>query len=558
MMSSFRPDNAVEITSPRYGTGYRIGGRLVLTCTHLFDGYGGDHCKVRSKRTFGEVAAKVIWKAPDTIDIALVELPEAIEACPPIRFGTLPEAKSGEKVKFDFYGWPNWGFVVSEEGNDKATGLHIDGIIHVSDLSADGDSLVLEPERNPSTTQIENTRADESPWQGVSGAAVVCKGLVMGVLLRHYSPQRPESLEAKPLTKVYNNQEWCELLQKHGISPKPDSSIQDSAQIYIERFPIERNCYDNIVKPGMLIRIKAPEKMGKSLLLNKILAHAKQQNYQTVRLDFQSLEDEIMKNHSQFIRWLCKRVSKKIQLIDKVDENWQPESPSTFCTDYFGEYLLPSLNSPFVLALDNVDCFFEEKYQVVASNFFGMIRSWWGNAGATTDSEWQKLRLILVYSTEDLPKWKFQSPFNVGEAVKLSEFNGSQIQAFAQQYGLNLLPLQIENLTKLIGGHPYLLKMAFKHLKTNPNLTLDELLIKAATNEGIYYNHLQEYWLKLDDDPELATIFKAIINSDSPIQVNNHPKQLYKLESMGLISPEIKPRCQLYRVYFRNKLGQLL
>jgi hypothetical protein len=221
--------------------------------------------------------------------------------------------------------------------------------------------------------------------------------------------------------------------------------------------------------------------------------------------------------------------------------------------------LLPNIDSPLVLALDNVDRFFEEKYQVVADNFFGMLRSWWGNAQQTTDSDWQKLRLVVVYSNEDLPTKLniYQSPFNVGEEVKLSDFNRSQVQVFAQQYGLNLLSSQVEKLMELVGGHPYLLKVAFEHIKTAYQVSLDDLLVKAATNEGIYHNHLQEYWLNLDNDPELAAIFKVVVTSDSPIQITN-PKQLYKLESMGLIAVDnnkVKPRCQLYRLYFREQLG---
>ncbi|MFM7581080.1 MAG: AAA-like domain-containing protein, partial [Microcystaceae cyanobacterium] len=114
-----------------------------------------------------------------------------------------------------------------------------------------------------------------------------------------------------------------------------------------------------------------------------------------------------------------------------------------------------------------------------------------------------------------------------------------------------------EKLTELVGGHPYLLKVAFEHLKTSHQVSLDDLLVKAATNEGIYRSHLQEYWLNLDNDPELAAIFKAVVTSDSPIQIIS-PKQLYKLESRGLIAVDgnkTKPRCQLYRLYFREQLG---
>jgi hypothetical protein len=212
------------------------------------------------------------------------------------------------------------------------------------------------------------------------------------------------------------------------------------------------------------------------------------------------------------------------------------------------------------LGLDNVDRIFAEKYEAAAANFFGMLRAWWGNSQQMMGDCWPKLRLIVVYSSEDLPKLNiYQSPFNVGLEIKLPEFNPPQIQALAQQYGLNLLPQQVEQLMEMGGGHPYLLCEAFKHLKTYPNVTLEELLSQAATDEGIYSGYLREHWLALDDDPELAAVFKAVVTSDNGIDIDS-PKQLYTLESMGLIHQEgnkVKPRCQLYRLYFRSHLRKV-
>jgi hypothetical protein len=39
----------------------------------------------------------------------------------------------------------------------------------------------------------------------------------------------------------------------------------------VERPPVEANCYQEIVKPGALIRVKAPRQMGKTSLMQRIL-----------------------------------------------------------------------------------------------------------------------------------------------------------------------------------------------------------------------------------------------------------------------------------------------
>lgn len=163
-MPKFQPERAIEIIGSKYGTGYRVGGRLVLTCGHLFDDQKNCKVRFRSPSNYAEkqeIDAEIIWKSPDNIDIALIKLPEKlpetlkgwVESCPPIRFGQLPNINSAEQVKFDFFGWPSWGFVNLEDGN-KATGLHIDGIIYVADRSASG-LLTLEAKRTPSELEVE-------------------------------------------------------------------------------------------------------------------------------------------------------------------------------------------------------------------------------------------------------------------------------------------------------------------------------------------------------------------------------------------------------------------
>ena len=231
-MPQFQPERALEIVAPQYGSAYRIGGRLLLTCRHLFD--NSNDCKVRLRSASNysdkqDIDAKVIWKAPDNIDIALVELPETIETFDPVDFGLLPDSNSGEKVKFEFLGWPEWGLIKTDK-EEKATRLHIEGIIYTADVSPDG-LLVLEVTRKPSILEVKKANLEaepKSPWRGTSGAAIVCNGLVVGVQKWHQNPDRPESLEAESLARVYDNPEWGEILESHDIDPEPKPVISAS------------------------------------------------------------------------------------------------------------------------------------------------------------------------------------------------------------------------------------------------------------------------------------------------------------------------------------------
>lgn len=213
MGREFEPGRAIEVISPKYGSAYQIGGRLVLTAAHVL-GEVGSACRVRAKERFEEVAATVVWKAKSA-DIALIELSESAPVIEPAVVGRLPEGSLGEKLNFQLYGYPLWGRTQRDGGKSAAGGRQIEGIIYLADRSPDG-LLVLEAKRLP-----PEATSERSQWEGASGGAVVCGGVVVAVQSQHQNPKRPASLEAAPLWVVYEDERWCELLRQHGISPEP-------------------------------------------------------------------------------------------------------------------------------------------------------------------------------------------------------------------------------------------------------------------------------------------------------------------------------------------------
>ncbi|WP_235018556.1 AAA-like domain-containing protein [Tolypothrix sp. NIES-4075] len=57
-----------------------------------------------------------------------------------------------------------------------------------------------------------------------------------------------------------------------------------------------------MLQPGALIRIKAPQKMGKTLLLEKLLDYARQQGYQTAKLDLKLADSSAIADLKTFLR----------------------------------------------------------------------------------------------------------------------------------------------------------------------------------------------------------------------------------------------------------------
>ncbi|NER50635.1 MAG: TIR domain-containing protein [Symploca sp. SIO1A3] len=336
----------------------------------------------------------------------------------------------------------------------------------------------------------------------------------------------------------------------------PSGQVRLASAFYVERVPYETQCYKEILQPGSLIRIKAPRQMGKTSLMARILYQAREQGYRTVPLSLQHADTGIFTNLNQLLQWLCARVTRKLRLPYQVDDYWTDTYGSKDnCTAYFEDCLLSAADEPLVLGLDEVDRVFQ--YHTISDDFFGLLRAWYEEAGyGDLNSDlWNKLRLVVVHSTEVyIPLNVNQSPFNVGLPIELSEFSSEQVWNLAQQHGLHWHSSQVEQLMRMVGGHPYLVRVALYHL-AQQQLSLEKLLATAPTEAGIYGDHLRRHLWTLQQHPELAAAFAKVLIAKEPVELES--VLTFKLHSMGLVQlrgNKVMPSFELYRQYFRARV----
>jgi AAA-like domain/CHAT domain len=363
----------------------------------------------------------------------------------------------------------------------------------------------------------------------------------------------------------------CSLIRVAGIpenlTPKlmttrETASLNSSAEvttIYVERPPIEEKCYDAILQPGALIRIRSPQRIGKTLLLEKVLHHAREQGYQTAKLDLKLADINILADTKTFLQWLCVNVSDSLELEPQLDKYWQDVfGLNKNCTRYFQKYLLAVSDSPLVLAIDNFERLFA--YPDIFPQFCLLLRGWYETAkqGDKIGNIWKKLRLVIVHSTEAYPSLDTNhSPFNVGLAIELPEFNLQQVESLVKQYELTdkLGTQALSELMKLIGGHPDLIPQAVTQLK-NPQASIKELLQLAPTEQGIFSDHLRQQLWHLQHNSQLELGYKKVVMANVPVRLDT--EVAFKLHSLGLVKlsgNDCVPSCELYRQYFSVRLG---
>lgn len=346
--------------------------------------------------------------------------------------------------------------------------------------------------------------------------------------------------------------------------------------IYIERPPIEETCRQAIQNPGGLIRIKAPQKMGKTLLLRKTLDYARSLGYRTASIDFSEWgpNNPIFNDYDQFQRSLCAEISRCLQMEDediesKISKTWGITLSPRKSTNYFEKYLLLENERELVVTFDRFEVLFDKLN--IFEDFCCLLRSW----HEKTNSQWQNFKLILVNSTDDYPELDINhSPFNVGigvnESTGLTGFSLSQTRELLNFYQLEDLSIANETVLQkfvdFVGGHPFLLDESFKYLRRNPTQTLQQVKEESPTQTGIFNHHLGEVLETLNSHQYLKDDYIRIIQQ-YPNSVNLPQRSAFNLRSLGLIKNAdngcFVSSCDLYRLYFipslfMQEVGQLL
>jgi transcriptional regulator with XRE-family HTH domain len=339
----------------------------------------------------------------------------------------------------------------------------------------------------------------------------------------------------------------------------PNGQLLLDSPFYIQRPPIEQMCYQGISQPGGLVRIKAPRHTGKTSLVARTLMQVREEQWTTVMLNCRLADTGTFETLERFLQWLCAVVAHHLGYTTDLRSQWDNLFGASYsCTRYFESVLLQDLQTPLVLALDEVDTIFE--HPQIASDVFGMLQAWHEKAryGDNKSLLWQKLRLVLVHSREAyIPLNLSQSPFNAGLLVDVPNFNHSQVEELARCYNVDNPAHCAQELMRWMDGFPYLVHCGLHYLSF-PGTGLATLLGNVTAPDNIYAGYLRNQLWHLQKSPELMQLFKQVVFASEPIKVP--PLQAYKLQSQGLVKfhhQALVPSCELYRQYFSQIFAML-
>jgi hypothetical protein len=204
-------DHLPEKNRYRSGSGYLLGVRLAMTAAHVVCPTGQVLASVAVQVRAGAgpelLAAKVVWRHPDPeVDVALLEITDPGWPTPVwrhrVRWGRLVTTRTRQRCEAT--GFPR--ATATPFYRDSHTA---DGLINPKSLTKSA-RYAVEVTNPPDGPDPPGSR-----WAGMSGAGVLCDGLLVAVVVEDPAGFSSQRLVAVPIASVVTDPGFSRLVAAH-------------------------------------------------------------------------------------------------------------------------------------------------------------------------------------------------------------------------------------------------------------------------------------------------------------------------------------------------------
>lgn len=355
---------------------------------------------------------------------------------------------------------------------------------------------------------------------------------------RHSSDDRPPQQKPTPSRDKLGST----------ISRMP-GTVYDPA-LYVSRPRIESTLANYGRTPGTATMIVAPPLFGKTWLLRRV-AETLAPEVCVSFLSMRQLDASAFASHEEFLKMWARNIllaegASHHESAEKLLETAWNKGAAT-APIKFRRLLSAYLTTPqpdrkhLALLIDDVDIVAQQSF---AAEFFAFLRSLLENPSLRNGKY-----LSLILSTKrsiQFAERSDSSPFSsLVHLIELPDFDLTQAKVMSERSGLDWSGDSLQNLSNLIGGHPYLLRIAIT-ASSQQGMSIDQLLAPGAS---VFESYLRDREVELQKDPELYDGLQRILR-DRSTKISRFVAE--SLEAMGFIVADglsmraWRPRYALY------------
>jgi tetratricopeptide (TPR) repeat protein len=204
------------------GSGYRVATAAVLTAAHVVIGAKSIRLRFNADREDEWTAPAVVNTLNTVADVAILTFsPRSLDQrVSRVLFGRVcqqPAVVRCYAIGFPRFKLRNYNSYDSKElsGLERYRDSHqADGAISTMSNSREGSLEIL-------VAPPESTFDEQSPWEGMSGAAVWSNGRIIGVITKHYFSDGPNRLTASRVERWYESFSSSDLVRLRELMALP-------------------------------------------------------------------------------------------------------------------------------------------------------------------------------------------------------------------------------------------------------------------------------------------------------------------------------------------------
>jgi hypothetical protein len=332
--------------------------------------------------------------------------------------------------------------------------------------------------------------------------------------------------------------------------PRQPPKASYSPLHYVQRKSDEARALDACKAAAPPLLVFAPERHGKTWFLSHLLGMVKRAGGVAVSVNLERLPAPAWTSLPAFLSELQKR------LLERLAEAWnephlaKPGALSELpITELFAVVLQRCGPRGFYLGLDQFDTLRDTMF---LEGFIALLAEWVERS--QREPSWSLLRILLFSSTA--PDWLVRPlparPFTV-QPQELPDLSTAQLGALCRLHGLEPSPTEIAQLQALIGGQPYLWRVAL-YAAALRGETLAGILQQRAGAASLFQPFLATCERRVAAQPGLFPTLLRVLR-DQPLEALDR-LLLPRLERMGIVRrdsrdarhPEYTLRYPLYRL----------